>query len=71
LANATLTQVFDSADQLEQLSKQLLIDIWNTELVNAANATWDTRSDNKGERRRDVTLSMSIDACCVVCFMEH
>jgi hypothetical protein len=41
-----LTQVFDSAAQLEQLSLQLLPDVFNSE---GTNETFDGRSDNKGE----------------------
>lgn len=38
--------VYDSADELEQYSKNLLLDIYNSD---GKNATFDTRSDNKGE----------------------
>jgi hypothetical protein len=40
-----LTPVFDSAAQLEQLSLQLLPDVFNSE---GTNETFDGRSDNKG-----------------------
>jgi hypothetical protein len=38
--------VFDSGAQLEQLSLQLLPDVFNSE---GTNETFDGRSDNKGE----------------------
>jgi hypothetical protein len=41
-----LSKVFDSGAQLEQLSLQLLPDVFNSE---GTNATFDGRSDNKGE----------------------
>jgi hypothetical protein len=65
LADATLTQVFDSGDQLEQLSKELLIDIWNNELVNLKNSTWDSRSDNKGERASVRVVCARVRLCVV------
>lgn len=45
---ASLTQVFDSAAQLEKISRDNLIDIWNSDAGNYQNSTWDLRSDNKG-----------------------
>jgi hypothetical protein len=41
-----ISQVFDSGAQLEQLSLQLLPDVFNSE---GTNETLDGRSDNKGE----------------------
>jgi hypothetical protein len=44
---ATLTQVFDSADQLERISAAQVPDIWNSQ---GTNATFDQRSRNKGDK---------------------
>jgi hypothetical protein len=47
--DASLEQVFDSADQLERISLAQTPDIWNSELGNAGNTSYDKRSRNKGE----------------------
>lgn len=54
--DASLVQVFDSADQLEQISLAQTPDLWNSELGNVANATYDGRSDNKGPEPEGVAI---------------
>jgi hypothetical protein len=46
----TLTQVFDSADQLERISAAQLFDIYNSEGSNSILNSFDSRSDNKGKK---------------------
>jgi hypothetical protein len=55
-----LTQVFDSAAQLEQLSAQLLPDVFNSE---GTPDTFDGRSDNKGEMLLLLLLSVLVSSC--------
>jgi hypothetical protein len=43
-----LELVFDSGSQLEQISKEEIFDLYNSQLGNVNNATFDNRSPNKG-----------------------
>lgn len=56
---ASLVQVYDSAAQLEQISLAQTPDIWNSELGNVGNSSYDKRSDNKGVRAQQHTCAPS------------
>ncbi len=56
--NSSFTQLFDSGDQLEQITAQQNPARFNADNINNLPATFDTRSDNKGPEPEAVTTGI-------------